>query len=185
MSHTRQSGDSPSSGPLTLERLGEILEAYGAAPERWPRAEREAARRLLEQSAAARALREEAAELDRLLDAVPAEPPSRALAAQVLATAPRRGSRRVLMAVVPLAAAAAITLWLAIEREPARRVAGTTAVWVGEYTSPTDVLLEPYGADVYATVPSVGCSDSVLGCPKVDAAEEPYSRRQLLRRSLA
>ena len=186
MSQTRPPDDPRRSRPLTLDRLAQLLDAYGAAPERWPHTEREAAERLVDQSAAARARWEDAADLDRLLDTVPSEPPSPALTARVLAAAPsRRPARlrqRALMAAIPLAAAAAVTLWLVIEHEPARRPAGGTTASLGEYTSATDVLLEPYGIDVYGTVPSIGCSDSVLGCPNVDAASRPYSQRWSLGR---
>jgi hypothetical protein len=166
---------------LSLERLGELLDTYGAAPERWPDMEREAAQRLIVRSEVARARWAEAADLDRFLDTLPAEPPSPALAARVLATAPRRRPRGLwqlaLAASVPLAAAAAVTLWLAREHEPARQITSVPVV-IGQYTSPTDVLLEPYTLDVYATVPSIGCSDSILGCPNVNAADAPYSQRQ-------
>jgi ferric-dicitrate binding protein FerR (iron transport regulator) len=117
MSRTRQPDDPHRSRALTLERFERLLDALGGAPERWPDTEREAAQRLIEQSAAARARWEEATELDRLLDSVPAEPPSPALTARVLAAAPRRPAawiwRQALTAAVPLAAAAAVTLWLA------------------------------------------------------------------------
>jgi hypothetical protein len=83
---------------------------------------------------------------------------------------------------VPLAAAAAVTLWVVRGEEPVPRPTGADLVAIGEYTSPTDVLLEPYGIDVYATVPSVGCTDSVLGCPRVEASGGPVSQRRLLRR---
>jgi hypothetical protein len=189
MSQTRKPGGPRRLRPVTLERLRELLEAYGAAAQRWPDTEREAAQRCIEQSAAARALWDEAADVDRLLDAVPAEAPSPALAARVLADAPRRRSARgwrgALAAAVPLAVAAAATLWLVIRHEPGRQIAKAPALAIGEYSSPTDVLLESYGIDVYANVPSIGCSDSVLGCPKVDAVVEPYSHRQSLGRSLA
>ena len=85
MARTRQ----PDVRPVTLERLGVLLDAYGAAAERWPDTERAAARWLIAQSAAARARREEAADLDRLLDALPAEAPSSSLAVRVIAAAPR------------------------------------------------------------------------------------------------
>jgi len=174
---------------MTLERLRELLETYGAAEPRWPDAEREAARRLIAESTAARALRDAAADLDRLLDALPAEAPSAALAARVLAAAPRpaRRWRAVLAAAAPLAAAAAAVVWLAIRHEPvAHRAAdASAALALGEYTSPTDVLLTPYGVDVYATVPAIGCADSTLGCPKVPDAGRPYSQRWPTRRSLA
>src|SRR5204862_7539898 len=71
MSRTRQ----PEVRPVTLERRGVLLDAYGAAAERWPDTEREAARWLIPQAAAARARREEAAGLDRLRRAHQREAP--------------------------------------------------------------------------------------------------------------
>jgi hypothetical protein len=175
---------------ITLDRLGALLEAYGATPERWPDAERADAERLVQVSATARTLWEDAAQLDRLLDAVPAAPPSPDLAARVLAAAPRRRPTRVwrvvVAAAVPLAAAAAVMLWIRTGHEPAKPVvAAIPAVTVGEYESPTDVLLGGYTMDVSTAVPSVGCTDSTLGCPRVEGATDPYSRRQAPRRSLA
>lgn len=83
--------DSNASEPVDLARLGRILEAYGADPEAWPAAERDAALALLARSAEARALRERAARLDRLLDQLldraPALEPSPELKARVLAAA--------------------------------------------------------------------------------------------------
>ena len=43
--------------------------------------------------------------------------------------------------------------------------------------------LQPYGIDVYATVPSIGCSDSVLGCPDVKGTGGPLSERRALARA--
>jgi hypothetical protein len=175
--------DDPRDARMTPERLEALLEAYGAAAERWPEAERDAARQAIEASADARRLWQQAAHLDRLLDALRADAPSSALALRVLAAAPRppvqRVWRRVLVAAVPLSAAAAVILWLATGHEPVRPA---PVVPLGEYTSPTDVLLEPYGIDVSDTVPSIGCADSVLGCPAVDSAAKPYSQRQSLGR---
>jgi len=174
---------------VTPERLAELLDAYGAAPDRWPEAERDAARRLIATSAVDRDRWAAAVELDRLLDALPAEEVSPRLARRVLETAPRRSAarllRRTLAVAVPLAAAAAVTLWLAIGRGPVRTAATArdTAVGkmaVGEYGSPTDYLLGAYGVDVYATVPSFGCADSTLGCPEVGDTEKG---RQSGRRS--
>ncbi|MCH7889650.1 MAG: hypothetical protein IIA00_10305, partial [Proteobacteria bacterium] len=83
--------DSNASEPVDLARLGRILEAYGADPEAWPAAERDEALALLVRSAEARALRERAARLDRLLDQLldraPALEPSPELKARVLAAA--------------------------------------------------------------------------------------------------
>jgi len=171
---------------MTLERLEVLLDAYGAAAERWPEAERDAARRMIEASGEARRMWESAAALDRLLDSLPADPPSPGLAADVLAAAsppraPRRWTR-VLVAAVPLAAAAAVVLWLTTEHQPAQPTSSSPVASLGEYTSPTDVLLEPYGIDVSDTVPSIGCSDSELGCPRVEPAARPYSQRRTLTR---
>lgn len=58
---------------ITLERLQVVLDAYGAEPGRWPTEERAGAVALIESSDEARALFEEAAELDGVLDHV-AEP---------------------------------------------------------------------------------------------------------------
>ncbi len=79
--------DSNASEAVDLARLGQILEAYGADPQAWPAAERDAALALLGCSAEARALRERAARLDRLLDQAPALEPSPELMARVLAAA--------------------------------------------------------------------------------------------------
>jgi len=174
MSPTRRPDD------LAMERLQRLLDAYGAAPERWPDAEREATQRLIMQSEAARARWEEAADVDRLLDGLPADSPSPSLTARILAAAPcrrPRAWRRAVAAAVPLAAAAAAIFWLVKARAPAPQMAKAPSVAVGEYASPTDVLLESFGLEMYATVPSIGCADSVLGCPNVNPADAPYSQR--------
>lgn len=68
---------------VTINRLKALLDAYGASPERWPDEERAAATALIETSAAARRLVEEAATLDSLLDKVPEPEVSAALASRV------------------------------------------------------------------------------------------------------
>ncbi len=77
------------SDDLTL--LRRLLESYGANPERWPADRRQAALQYLEGSAEARALCEEAADLDAALDqaAVPAPAPELMAAILSAATAPR------------------------------------------------------------------------------------------------
>ena len=54
---------------MTIDRLRTILEAYGAAPERWPEAEREGALALIAQSPEARAAVAAAQALDATLGA--------------------------------------------------------------------------------------------------------------------
>ncbi|PKQ07552.1 MAG: hypothetical protein CVT72_02765 [Alphaproteobacteria bacterium HGW-Alphaproteobacteria-11] len=74
---------------ITIERLKEIVDAWGASPSRWPEAERRAAEALLAASSEARGLVAEAQSLDALLDAAPVEAPSAALMARLMAARPR------------------------------------------------------------------------------------------------
>ena len=74
---------------MTLERLREIVEAYGASPARWPQGERPAAEALASSSPEAQSLVAEAARFDALLDMAPAEAPSAALTERLMAARPR------------------------------------------------------------------------------------------------
>lgn len=75
---------------VTLERLAGLIDAYGASSARWPADERVAAEALLAVSAEARALVEQAACFDRLLDMAPtAGASSAALIERLLAARPR------------------------------------------------------------------------------------------------
>ena len=125
---------------ITLERLRNLLDAYGAQPERWPEAERAAAQALIGRSAAARALWKEAQEVDLLLGAVSVEPEP-ALVTRILAAAPRhaapRRSRRALAAAVPLAAAAVLALWIAVARERGGRGRRRRSWWASTSVRPT------------------------------------------------
>ena len=67
---------------MPLDRFASLLDAYGAAPERWPEEDRAAAA-LLADSEDARTLRREAAPLDDALDLVEAPAPSPELARRV------------------------------------------------------------------------------------------------------
>lgn len=81
------------------ERFAALLDAYGAEPRRWPEGERQAALEYLMASRGARRLRDDAAALDGLLDAVPPARPSAGLRERVLANAPaRRGGHTRLVA---------------------------------------------------------------------------------------
>jgi hypothetical protein len=62
---------------MGLARFRALLGAYGAEPGRWPAVERASALALLEQSREAEAARNEAAQLDRLLDQAPRPAPPR------------------------------------------------------------------------------------------------------------
>ena len=183
---------------MTLARLGELLDAYGANPERWPPAERETACALLAQSTEAQRRREASAQLDAILNLAPAHAASPALLERILAAAPqpasvetataeqlnaaanppalrlasppvgRRASRhfrawRYVGAALPLAAAAALVLWLLREPAPTPERSVTMAE-LGTYDVPTDVLLTTPGLEALDSVPSFGCTGSGLGC---------------------
>ena len=162
---------------MTLARLGELLDAYGADPERWPPEEREAACALLAQSAHAQRRREASAQLDAILNLAPAHAASPALLERILAAAPQGGSaaiatvgqaasspaprRRVsrtgrrasrrsrawryVGAALPLAAAAALVLWLLRAPAPTPERTRVTMAELGTYDVPTDVLLDDAG----------------------------------------
>lgn len=84
---------------LSLERFGQLLDAYGGDPARWPEAERGAAEALLLRSAPARALQQQAAALDADLDAFQVPPPDAALRSRILVdAAPRRRGWRIMLA---------------------------------------------------------------------------------------
>lgn len=85
---------------MDLQRLGALIEAYGAQPRRWPAAERGPALALLEASPEARQWLAQARSTDALLDGVVARPAPAALRERLLARAPapRRGWRTSLSA---------------------------------------------------------------------------------------
>jgi hypothetical protein len=80
---------------MELTRFGELLDAYGGDPRRWPEAEREAALALLGASPVARAQQQAAARVDAGLDAYMVTAPSALLRAALIAsgTNRRRGWR--------------------------------------------------------------------------------------------
>jgi len=174
---------------LSRERLGALLDAYGADPDRWPADERGAALALLEEDAAARALREHAARLDAVLATVEEASPSPALVERILAAAPAtavetrrppvsrgvnprgavrgRNAWRYFSAGLPLAAAAALALWLASSPEETPASPETLAA-LGTYETPGDELLTTSEVDLFED-PWLDCTESELGC--LDDAE--------------
>jgi len=94
MKHSPPSShDDNRSSAMTLQRLQQLLDAYGANPERWPAEEHAAALALLAYSMEARTRQAEAARLDALLDLAPLAQPSVELLARVLAAAPAQKTR--------------------------------------------------------------------------------------------
>jgi hypothetical protein len=167
---------------MTLERLARILEAYGADPARWPHAERDAARSLLDRSADARALRDAAAALDGLLDRAATAEPSPALAGRILARAPRSKVvwlRARVVTAVGLAAAASLALWLARRPETRQALEPAAVAQLGEYRTPTDALLTAADLDADDTMPEFGCDDPEVDCDDSDLAQpRPSATRQ-------
>ncbi len=112
----------PTDRKMDMARLAAILEAYGADDRRWPQDERAAALALLADSPEARALRDQAAALDTLLDVAGAPAPSPELMAMILAAAERPAWRQWLAEFWPFgpawqpasAFAAAVVLGVAI-----------------------------------------------------------------------
>ena len=169
---------------ISLDRLRDVLDCYGADPRRWPQEEREPALVLLSRSAEARRYRDEVVRLDRALDLAPVEPPSAALAARVLAAAPRRDPERfgwMIALAAPLAAAAGLVFWLVHTPPPTAQPLDTDAIAeLSVYTTPTDALLSDL--DVVDATPSVGCTDGGLGCLELRL---PSSRRDAPARTRA
>ena len=193
-----------------LDRLRAIFDAYGGDPRRWPDAERDVALTMLARSADARRLHEEAMRLDEALDLLPAAAPSPGLEDRIVAAAlldggagrqpaqvrPITDARRarraggrlrtgLLAAALPMAAAAALALWLGNGRSvgtPAApaNVASTEIKLadLGSYEVPGDELLAVSVLDdAYDAEPLNGCSDGELGCLRVETLPlEPLSR---------
>ncbi len=202
---------------MTLQRLQQLLEAYGANPERWPLEERAAAVALLARSTEARAKQAEAARLDTLLDLAPVVQPSEELAARILAAKlaegaqtkrPRNGPIQLLHAgrrsqlsatrgspvrerscrilvwpSLAVAVSLAVVLWAARTPTPSPpKLSSDVIANLGVYTTPTDVLLQWPGINSLNTLPSVGCMDNELGCPKLNVPPKSESQTDALGR---
>lgn len=169
---------------MNLDRLRHVLDAYGASPERWPEEERDELVELLGREPEAQALVSEATQLDALLDlAGPDAPPDAALARRVLEAAPRANTRpRSWKLLAPLAAAAALALWITNQATgpvpPEPEAPGRIEVQVadlGVYTTPTDVLLVLDGSDPLESIPSYDCEDTGLGCMELEPSSGRHS----------
>ncbi len=169
---------------LTSAELARLLDVYGTERERWPAPAWDAAQRLVATTPAVRRLWDEAAALDRMLSDLPPSVPSPELVARVLAAAPAPRLparwRRAATALLPLAAAAGLALWFAYgtTTAPLPQAVDLTSLQLGEYTSPTDALLNSSGVDVGDGVPAFGCDDSTLGCPTLDSGSVTATREE-------
>lgn len=93
------------SAKADLERLKDLLDAYGADRTRWPHASRREMSILISSSAEAEALVREAEAFDRLLDTAPATAPDRIAALSDRIMAASRSSPRIVSTAAPPRAA--------------------------------------------------------------------------------
>jgi hypothetical protein len=177
---------------MTLARLGELLDTYGADPERWPPEEREPACALLAQSAQAQRRHDASAQLDSILNLAPAHAASPALLERILAAAPQCGSAEMATAeqLNPAASPAALRLGpLRAGRRASRRLrawryagaalplaaAAALVLWLLRAPAPTpertrvtvaDLTSYDMPTDVLLTAPGLEALDSVpsFGC---------------------
>ena len=178
---------------MTLDRLGALLDAYGARPERWPDGERDAARARVAGARDVRARRDAAAALDAVLDRAPAVAPSAALAGRILAGAPHprvvslpRRRRMPVVAALGLAAAASLAVWLVRRADAPRALDPAALAQLDDYETPTDALLAAIDLDGDDTLPVFGCDDPEVDCDDADAppgrpsAAQPLARKETL-----
>jgi len=124
---------------MTSKRVSELIAAYGAAPEKWPVSEREAALVLLGRDAALRAEQQQMAALDTALDRWPSptlDLNAVALAAQVSATPRPRVAARSSFLRFPILA------WPNAAGLAAAALAGFLVGWSGldtDYSGQSDV----------------------------------------------
>lgn len=173
---------------MTPARLETLLDAYGADAAHWPDAERADALALLARSPEAQRMLAEARRLDALLATANVPAPADGLGDAIVGAMPgvrrSRVVRIALRAAAPLAAAAAIALWVGrgtFEAPPADLSADAVAA-LGVWDVPTDGLLADTGLTAVETTPAFGCDDP-LGCPALDtgAGATSQSRRALER----
>ena len=134
---------------MGMDRLRELLEAYGAEPGRWPAQERAAAQTLLAENEEARRLRKQAASVDGLLDrATPIAPPiidAELLVASVTAT-PQKTAE-----IVPLRPAARHSsggsFWLKVASLAAAAMIGFL-VGVTQFTGISDTSTSSSGLEL-------------------------------------
>jgi hypothetical protein len=179
---------------MTLDRLGALLDACGARPERWPDAERPAALALLFASREARARRDAAAALDAMLDRASAFAPSPELADRILAGAPRgvrpvsRPHRRRVQVAAALgfAAAASLAVWLVRRSELPPTLDPAAVAQLDDYVTPTDALLAATDLDNDDALPVFGCDDPDVNCDDADippgrpSAAQPAGLEEIL-----
>jgi hypothetical protein len=129
---------------MGLDRIRELLDAYGAEPRRWPANERAMAEALLGQNPAARDLRAKAATIDGLLDrTAPLAPPI--IDAEILIGRITAEPQSQVVAFRPAPRPAAGAFWLKVGSLAAAAVIGfllgvTQLANIGETSAPSSGL---------------------------------------------
>ena len=158
-----------------LADLVGILETCGSNPENWPPATRADMEAYIASSAEARQALAEAVELDLCLDTLQESAPAPDLAERILADLPARPTtrarttRRGAILALPLAAAAALMLWLGRPDPASLPNPDTTASLAIEIDSfdwemPSDVLLHVASLDPVSESPEFDCFYDEQGC---------------------
>ena len=164
-----------------LTDLVGILETCGSNPENWPPATRADMEAYIASSAEARQALAEAVELDLYLDSLREPAPAPDLAEQILADLPARPARRArttrrrTILALPLAAAAALVLWLGRPgTDPASDLASltnpdaTTSLVIEvdsfDWEMPSDVLLHVASLDPVSEGLEFDCFYDEQGC---------------------
>ncbi len=137
---------------MNIERLADILDAYGGDPLRWPEGERLAAQALAARDPRAAAMAAEAEALDALFDAAPTHAPGPALVARVLARRPRPSLWREMFPGMgawkpAMGFALALAVGVGVQSAAAERLGltETAAIVSGETHAADDDALTPLG----------------------------------------
>ena len=130
---------------MNAERFEQLIDAYGARPERWPESERAAAEQWLAATPGAAARLDQARRLDQALDAWSLAPASAVLWEKVVASAPLprlvRRPARLWWAGAGLAAACAMGMVVGANlADVGLTPASTTAAATGAMVSSSDSL---------------------------------------------
>ena len=166
---------------MKAERLHELADAYGADLRRWPASERAFAESLLAADPSLKAVLDEAATLDALLNAASAPVPSAALTARILAAAPKRKAHgRLGRAVWYLGAG-----WAAAAScPPFTRLRCLRSVFIRAIGAP-EASSAAFTACFSASVtPSAGATSSAEAPPEIRASTKSPSPKPARRSSM-
>ncbi len=147
---------------MTHERVKQIIDAYGASPDRWPASERAEAQALLARDAGLQAYAREASEVDALLATAQRAPAPAWLAGEILSAAPQPvGARlRGMVEMIwprggmwqpagALAASLAVGLWVGASGLAPAQLTGTSETTTASLTD-DEITAALYGGEFAA-----------------------------------